>query len=198
MFLFLCWVRNFKIWNEKTWCCLSDAMPMRQCRWRKSCTIQKTCWHWIINLYYFPLFYIHCFRFIVLHFFIVFVYYVYVYISIYILFYTGRESNTYPHLFNPGIFRSCKSWKSVKKPSLNWMRCPGEMSGESLQLWPIITDINGIIVIYNLSYRNYMDLQSHHCEGHNSEELKWRPSAYIDQSKWEAKYFWQIQQEQQC
>lgn len=110
-------------------------------------------------------------------------------IYLYILFYTGRESNTYPHLFNPGIFRSCKSWKSVKKPSLNWMRCPGEMSGESLQLWPIITDINGIIVIYNLSYRNYMDLQSHHCEGHNSEELKWRPSAYIDQSKWEAKYF---------
>ena len=36
-----------------------------------------------------------------------------------------------------------------------------------------------------------MDLLSHHCEGHNSEELKWRPSAYIDKSKWVAKYFWQ-------
>ena len=198
--------------RKKTWCCLSDAMPMRQCRWRKSCTIQKTCWHWIINIYYFPfvlhpLFWIHCFTFI-----IVFVYDVYVYISI---FYTGRESSTYPHLvYNPGIFRSCKSWKSVKKPSLNWMRCPGGKSGESLQLWPVITGINGVIVKYtiiwiytiynliqwdnNLSCRNYMGLQSHHCEGHNSEELKLRPSAYIDQSKWVAKYFWQIQQEQQC
>ena len=82
------------------------------------------------------------------------------------------------------------SWRDVWRISA--------VVAESLQLWPIITDINGIIVIYNLSYRNYMDLQSHHCEGHNSEELKWRPSAYIDQSKWEAKYFWQIQQEQQC
>ena len=97
-----------------------------------------------------PLFYIHCFRLIVLHFFLYLcMMCMCIYLYLYI-FFTGRESSTYPHLFyHPGIFRSCKSWKSVKKPSLNWMQCPGEMSGESLQLWPIITD-NITLVIGNI------------------------------------------------